>query len=98
LDGNTSLPPFEPPLILGMETISQKLKVTSRADVVRTGVGSAVACALGADILLVITVTVPVTAEAWMILVASLVSLTVTSIVGARSGRMNQLGKASFCS
>jgi len=65
------------------------LEVKSRADVVRAGVGSAVAYALGAAIPLLITLTAPVTAEAWTILVAVLVSLTVTSIVGARTGRMN---------
>jgi len=65
------------------------LEVKSRSDVVRAGVGSAVAYALGATIPLVITLTVPVTAEAWTILVAVLVSLTVTSIVGAHTGRMN---------
>src|SRR5215475_4030004 len=65
------------------------LEVKSRADVVRAGVGSAVAYALGAATPLVITLTVPVTVEAWAILVAALVSLTLTSIVGARTGRMN---------
>ena len=65
------------------------LEVKSRADVVRAGVGSAVAYALGAAIPLVITLTVPVGVETWAILVAVLVSLTVTSIVGARTGRMN---------
>jgi VIT1/CCC1 family predicted Fe2+/Mn2+ transporter len=65
------------------------LEVKSRADVVRAGVGSAVAYALGAAIPLLITLTAPVTAEAWTILVAVLVSLTVTSIVGARTGHMN---------
>src|SRR5262245_58629668 len=65
------------------------LEVKSRADVVRVGVGSAIAYALGAAIPLVITLTAPVTAEASVILVAVLVSLTVTSIVGARTGHMN---------
>src|SRR5262249_27344721 len=65
------------------------LGVKSRADVVRAGVGSAVAYALGAAIPLVITVTVPVTLESWAILVAALASLTVTSIVAARTGHMN---------
>ena len=65
------------------------LEVRSQADVVRAGVGSAVAYALGAAIPLVITLTVPVAVEAWAILLAALVSLTVTSIVGARTGRMN---------
>jgi len=64
-------------------------EVKSRADVVRAGVGSAVAYALGAAIPLVITLTVPVAVEAWAILVAALVSLTLTSILSARIGRMN---------
>ena len=54
----------------------------------QAGVGAAVAYALGAAIPLVITLTVPAV-EAWAILVAALVSLTGTSIVGARTGRMN---------
>jgi len=65
------------------------LEVKSRSDVVRAGVGSVIAYALGAAIPLLITLTAPVTAEAWTILVAVLVSLTVTSIVGARTGHMN---------
>jgi VIT1/CCC1 family predicted Fe2+/Mn2+ transporter len=65
------------------------LQVKSHADCVRAGVGSAVAYALGAAIPLVITLTVPVTLEASAIFVAALVSLSVTSIVGARTGRMN---------
>jgi len=65
------------------------LKIKSRAEVVLAGVGSAVAYALGAIIPLVITLTVPVTVEAPTIFVAALASLTVTSIVCARTGRMN---------
>ena len=65
------------------------LEVKSRSDVVRAGVGSVIAYALGAAIPLVITLSVPVGVETWAILVAVLVSLTVTSIVGARTGRMN---------
>ena len=64
-------------------------EVMSRADVVRAGVGSAVAYALGAAIPLVITLTVPVRVETWAVLVAVLVSLTVTSIIGAHTGQMN---------
>ena len=37
----------------------------------------------------VITLTAPVGVETWAILVAALVSLTATSIIGARTGRMN---------
>jgi vacuolar iron transporter family protein len=66
--------------------------VKSHAEVVRAGIGSAVAYALGATIPLVITLTVPVKVEGWAIFLAALVSLTVTSIVGARTGRMNVRG------
>lgn len=65
------------------------LEVKSRGEVVRAGVGSAIAYALGAAVPLVITLTVRATAEAWAIFAAVLVSLTLTSIVGARTGRMN---------
>src|SRR5215468_11683521 len=65
------------------------LEVKSHADVVRAGVGSVVAYALGAAIPLLITLMVPATAEAWTILAAVFVSLTLTSIVGARTGHMN---------
>lgn len=65
------------------------LEVLSRTDVVRAGVGSAVAFAFGAAIPLVITLTVPVTAEAWAILVSALASLVVTSFIAARTGHTN---------
>jgi vacuolar iron transporter family protein len=77
------------PLDAQLESEHGILEVKSRDDVVRAGVGSAVVYALGAAIPLVITLTVPVTIEAWAILVAALGSLTVTSIVAARTGRMN---------
>jgi VIT1/CCC1 family predicted Fe2+/Mn2+ transporter len=65
------------------------LEIMSHAHLVRAGVGAAVAYALGAAIPLVITLTAPITVEAPAILVAALVSLTMTSIVGARTGHMN---------
>jgi VIT1/CCC1 family predicted Fe2+/Mn2+ transporter len=65
------------------------LEVTSRADVVRAGIGGAIAYGIGALIPLVITLMAPVEAEPWLILVAAIVSLTLTSIVGARTGHMN---------
>jgi vacuolar iron transporter family protein len=77
------------PLDAQLESEHGILEVMSRAEVVRAGVGAAVAYALGAAIPLVITLTVPVSVEAWAVLLAVLVSLTVTSIVGARTGRMN---------
>lgn len=65
------------------------LDVKSRGDVVQAGIGAAVAYGLGAFIPLVITLSAPLNAEPWLIAVAALVSLTVTSIVGARTGHMN---------
>jgi VIT1/CCC1 family predicted Fe2+/Mn2+ transporter len=77
------------PLDAQLESEHGILEVMSRADLARAGVGSAVAYALGAATPLVITLTVPVSAEAWAVVLAVLVSLTATSIVGARTGRMN---------
>jgi VIT1/CCC1 family predicted Fe2+/Mn2+ transporter len=65
------------------------LEVTSRADVLRAGVGGAIAYGIGALIPLAITLLAPVEAEPWLILVAAIVSLTLTSIVSARTGNMN---------
>jgi VIT1/CCC1 family predicted Fe2+/Mn2+ transporter len=64
------------------------LEIMSRAETVRAGVGSAIAYLLGAAIPLIITVVVPVAAESWLILAAVLVSLIVTSTIGARAGHM----------
>jgi VIT1/CCC1 family predicted Fe2+/Mn2+ transporter len=64
------------------------LEIMSRAETVRAGVGSAVAFFLGASIPLIITLVVPVAAEGWVILAAVLVSLIVTSVIGARTGDM----------
>jgi VIT1/CCC1 family predicted Fe2+/Mn2+ transporter len=65
------------------------LEVTSRAATVRKGTGSAIAYLLGAAIPLIVTVAVPVAVESWVILAAVLVSLIVTSAIGARTGHMN---------
>jgi len=65
------------------------LEIMSRAETVRAGIGSAIAYLLGAAIPLAITVVVPVAAESWLILAAVLVSLIVTSSIGARTGHMS---------
>ncbi len=65
------------------------LELKSRGDVMRAGVGGAIAYGIGAVIPLLITLSAPVEAEPWLILVAAIVSLTLTSIVSARTGHMN---------
>jgi VIT1/CCC1 family predicted Fe2+/Mn2+ transporter len=65
------------------------LEVMSRAEPVRTGIGSAIAYLLGAAIPLSVTLAVPVAVEGWVILGAVLVSLIVTSGIGARAGQTN---------
>jgi VIT1/CCC1 family predicted Fe2+/Mn2+ transporter len=65
------------------------LEVTSRAETVRVGIGSAIAYLLGAAIPLIVTLAVPVAVEPWLILGAVFVSLIVTSGIGARTGRTN---------
>lgn len=64
-------------------------RVTSTADTVRTGVGSAIAYALGAAVPLLITLFAPYRVETWAVAVAAGVSLTATSIIGARTGHMS---------
>lgn len=64
------------------------LEIMSRAETVRAGIGATIAYLLGAAIPLIITVVVPVAAESLVILAAVCVSLTVTSIIGARTGHM----------
>lgn len=65
------------------------LEITSRAETFRAGIGSAVAYLLGAAIPLIVTVVVPATVESSLIFAAVLVSLIVTSTIGAHTGRMN---------
>jgi VIT1/CCC1 family predicted Fe2+/Mn2+ transporter len=65
------------------------LEIMSRAQTVRAGIGSAIAFLLGAAIPLAVTVAVPVAVESWSILVAVVVSLIVTSGIGARTGHTN---------
>ncbi|MBO0691267.1 MAG: VIT1/CCC1 transporter family protein [Acidimicrobiaceae bacterium] len=62
------------------------LDVISRAETLRAGIGSAVAYLLGAAIPLIVTLVVPVDVESWVILAAVVLSLIVTSGVGARTG------------
>ena len=63
--------------------------VLSISDSVLAGVGGAVAYALGAAIPLAITIFVPAAIESWLIALAVVVSLSVTSIIGARTGHMH---------
>jgi vacuolar iron transporter family protein len=65
------------------------LEISSRADTVRAGIGSAIAYLLGAAIPLIVTVVVPATVESSLILAAVLVALIVTSTIGAHGGHMN---------
>ncbi|MCR6500468.1 VIT1/CCC1 transporter family protein [Shinella sp. CPCC 101442] len=77
------------PLKAQLESEHGILDVMSNADVLRAATGSAIAYALGAAIPLSITIAVPVRLETGVILAAVAASLTLTSIVGARAGRLN---------
>ena len=61
--------------------------VMSRAETIRAGIGSAVAYLLGAAIPLIMTLAVPVAVESPVILGTVVLSLIVTSSVGAWSGQ-----------
>lgn len=63
-------------------------EVMSWSEPIVAGVGAAIAFMVGAAIPLLITVFAPVAIETWAILVAAIVSLTLTSLVGSRTGRM----------
>ena len=63
--------------------------VISLSDAVLAGVGASVAFAIGAAIPLSITIFVPAAIETWLIAAAVIVSLVVTSLVGARTGHMH---------
>jgi VIT1/CCC1 family predicted Fe2+/Mn2+ transporter len=65
------------------------LEITSRAETVRAGIGSAIAYLLGAAIPLIVTAAVPVAIESSLILAAVFLSLIVTSGIGARTGHVN---------
>ncbi len=65
------------------------LDVISVSDALIAGVGASVAYAMGAAIPLLITIFVPAAIETWLIAMAVVVSLLVTSIIGARTGRMH---------
>jgi VIT1/CCC1 family predicted Fe2+/Mn2+ transporter len=60
--------------------------VMSRATPVWAGVSAAIAFTLGAAVPLVITLSVTASAESWAILLAAVVSLTLTSLVASRAG------------
>lgn len=77
------------PLKTALEYEHGILEVTSRAEVLLTGVFSSLAYALGAAIPFVMTFYLPVNIETWVIFLAVLVSLTFVSLVGARAGHMD---------
>ena len=62
------------------------VEIMSRSAPALGGVGAGIAFIAGAAIPLIITVLVPGSVEAWAILLAVVVSLTLTSIIVARSG------------
>jgi VIT1/CCC1 family predicted Fe2+/Mn2+ transporter len=83
------------PLKTALEYEHGILEVNSRAQVLLTGVFSALAYALGAAIPFIMTFYLPVAIETWVILLAVLVSLTLTSVAGALAAHMD-VPKAIF--
>ncbi len=79
------------PLKAALESEHGILRLTSRAEVVISGAGSALAYGLGAVIPFAIAWYLPVSIEIWVIIFAVMVSLSLISVVGARAGRMNVL-------
>jgi|SRR5688572_4860135 len=77
------------PLKTALEYEHGILELTSRAEVLLTGIFTSLAYALGAAVPFIMTFYLPVAIETWVIFIAVLVSLTLTSIVGALTGVMN---------
>ena len=77
------------PLKTALEYEHGILELTSRAEVLLTGIFTSFAYAMGAAVPLVMTFYLPLNIETWVILAAVLVSLTLTSVVGALAGVMN---------
>ena len=79
------------PISAQLESEHGILAVTSRSETVALGVGSGLAFGAGAAIPLLITIVTPAAIEPTVILAAVLGSLVLTSVIGARAGRMRVL-------
>jgi len=77
------------PLKAALESEHGIVRLTSVADVVIAGTGTALAFALGAAIPFAMAWYLPFSIERWLIIFSVLVSLTLISILGARAGHMN---------
>jgi VIT1/CCC1 family predicted Fe2+/Mn2+ transporter len=77
------------PIKAALESGHGILALTSQAEVWLTGIFAALAYLLGAGIPLALTFFLPMAIETRLIVAAVLLSLVVTSIVGARAGHMN---------
>ena len=77
------------PLKAALEYEHGILELTSRAEVLLTGVFTSLAYALGAAVPFVMTFYLPVNIETWVIVASVLVSLVLTSVIGALAGVMN---------
>ena len=77
------------PLKASLEREHGILRLISRAEVVISGIGSALAFGLGAAVPFAIAYYLPVSVEMWVIVFSVLLSLSLISIVGARAGHMD---------
>ena len=77
------------PLKAALEREHGILRLITRAEVMISGLVSAIAYGLGAAIPFAIAYYLPVSIEIWVIIFSVLVSLSLISIVGARAGHMN---------
>lgn len=77
------------PLKAALETGYGITRLTSSAAVVISGLGTALAYGVGAAIPLAIAWYLPVSIELWVIVLSVMVSLSLISVMGARTGRMN---------
>lgn len=77
------------PLKVALEAEHGILKLMSRAEVLYTGIGAALAYGVGASIPFAMTILLPLDVEVLLIVLTALLSLTLISVFGARAGNMN---------
>lgn len=77
------------PLKAQLESEHGVLELISPADIRLSTIGTTLAYAAGAAVPLLVTILAPVQLETPLVLVAVVLSLSVTAIIGARAGRVN---------
>jgi VIT1/CCC1 family predicted Fe2+/Mn2+ transporter len=77
------------PLKAQLESEHGIVNIVSPANIIQASFGTAISYAMGASVPLLVIIAAPIYVETWLLLAAVAVSLTMTSIIGARAGRQD---------